>query len=125
MAKAVVNLASSAAMRRSQATASEKPAPAAGPGITASVGLGISCNQRLTSMRARRSVTLWSKDTLTGAPPAFLAKPFTSPPALKAAPLPVSTTRRTAGSLARRGSASDRASIISRENALRTWAGSW
>ena len=38
---AVVNLASSAAMRMSHAKASDSPAPAAAPGTTASVGLGI------------------------------------------------------------------------------------
>ena len=103
----------------SQAKASDKPAPAAGPGITASVGLGISCSQRLTSMRARKSVTLWSKVNVTGAPAAFLAKPFTSPPEQKAWPVPVSTTSRTAGSAAKRGRASASASIISRLKALR------
>ncbi len=43
----------SLAIRMSQAIASERPAPAAGPRTIAMVGLGISWSHRDVSMRAR------------------------------------------------------------------------
>jgi hypothetical protein len=57
LAKAVTRRADCAAMCRSQASASDRPAPAAGPFTMAIVGLGISCNSRDTSILPRKWVT--------------------------------------------------------------------
>ena len=101
-------------MRRSQASASAMPAPAAGPLTMAIVGFGISCSSREISIRPRNSATACSTLTSAGRSAMFL----TSPPAQKARPAPVRTTAPTPASPARRGNASDSASIIGRASAL-------
>jgi hypothetical protein len=102
-----------------QASASDNPAPAAGPGITASVGFAISCSKRLTSIRLRRSCTLSSKAATLCVPEDTAANRLTSPPAQNARPAPVNTTTRTPGSAARRGKAFFSPAIISGVSAFR------
>ena len=107
LAKAVVILAVSEAMRKSQASASDNPAPAAAPSIAAMVGLGISCSRRLTSIRSRKTL-ICSSSVPVLLRASFIA--FTSPPAQNAPPAPVRMTARTSGSSAAR----DNCSFISR-----------
>ena len=104
-------------MRRSQASARDKPAPAAAPGMAASVGLGISCSSRAVSIDRRNARTLPSSPVSANSAPSAIA--FTSPPAQKAPPAPVSTTAPTAGSLATRSSRESIASSIAVDMALR------
>ena len=97
-----------AAMRRSQASAKEKPAPAAGPFTMAMVGFGISCNKREISILPRKRCTASSMPNWV-APSAIL---LTSPPAQKPRPAPVNTTTAISGSAPSRGKASSRPSLM-------------
>src|SRR5712691_6836935 len=103
-------------MRRSQAMASDSPAPAAAPRTMAMVGLGISCSHREVSIFARRPCALSSIVSPPNSRPSAMA--LTSPPAQKPRPAPVSTTTPTSGSEARRSRETSMASSISPDMAL-------
>src|SRR5271169_2641459 len=94
-------------MRRSQASASDSPAPAAAPSIAAIVGLRISCSRRAASILPRKSA-IRSSVSVVSLPRAAIA--FTSPPTQNAPPAPVSITALTAGFVAARRVASTSAS---------------
>ena len=104
-------------MRRSQAIASERPAPAAAPRTMAIVGLGSSCSQRETSICERSAWAFSSSVVPPNSRPSAMA--LTSPPAQKPRPAPVRTMTPTSASSASRGSASSIASSISPDIALR------
>jgi hypothetical protein len=91
LAKAVVILTVSEATRRSQASAIERPAPAAAPSSCATTGFDISCRIRETSIARRRLVILASNGI--GVRPSAID--FTSPPTQKVPPAPLSRTART------------------------------
>ena len=111
----------SAAMRRSQASASDSPAPAAAPGSEAITGLGMRkirpavsrCESRWRWMRSS------SDRPMPRLPPVPAAMPFTSPPEQNAPPAPVSTMQRTSVAVSASRSAAARPRSISSESALR------
>ena len=117
LAKAVRMRAEVLAIRMSQASASDMPAPAATPFHMAMVGLGISCSRREHSMRLRSSSTPSSKLRI-GRWPA--ARAFMSPPAEKPRPAPVSTMQPISGSAAAASSATCRSRIMVRPRAFST-----
>src|SRR5439155_1161290 len=77
-ANAVAKRAVSPATRRSHASASDMPAPAAAPRTIAIVGFGISWSQRDTSIRERSACALSSRVVPPNSRPSAIA--FTSPP---------------------------------------------
>ena len=91
MAKAVVILQEALATRRSQASAIDRPAPAAAPSSCATTGFGIWCRMRETSMPWRRFAILASNGS--GARPSAID--LTSPPTQKVPPAPLISTART------------------------------
>src|SRR5262245_50297582 len=103
-------------MRRSQASAIERPAPAADPAIMATVGLRMSCSSRDTSTRWRSNSKRLSGVSLRPAPDAIA---LTSPPTQNVPPAPLSSTARTSGSLAARVAASTSRNPSSGLSALR------
>src|SRR6266699_4808418 len=103
-------------MRRSQASASDRPAPAAEPLIMANVGLRMSCSSRETSTRWRSNSKRRSNVSFWPAPDAIA---LTSPPTQNVPPSPFSSTARTSGSAAARVAASTSRSPSSGFSALR------
>src|ERR1700674_5637198 len=103
-------------MRRSQASARERPAPAAEPLIIATVGLRMSWSRRETSTRCRSNSKRRSGGSVCPAPDAIA---LTSPPTQKVPPAPFSSTARTSGSAAARVAASTSRSPSSGLSALR------
>jgi hypothetical protein len=117
LAKAVVNFSVSEAMRRSQASAIDMPAPARGPRTMAMVGLGISCSSLEISIFSRSALALpWIESSANSLPSAM---DLTSPPAQKPRPAPVITTQRTSGSAAKARALATSASSISPDSAFR------
>jgi hypothetical protein len=104
-------LAESAAIRRSQAQASDMPAPAAGPLTEAITGFSSERSARTFGLKVVRSRVAMS--------PASSRKAFKSWPTQNPRPAPVTTTARTAASRASL-SASRKPVCISASNAFRT-----
>src|SRR5215470_7937554 len=107
LTKAWANFAAVDAMRMSQASARFIPAPAAAPLTAAMTGLGAS--RSASTVRSRPGATFSISGR--GAPralPSFIA--FTSPPAQKPFPAPVTIMTRTSGSAAAAVTASCRSS---------------
>ena len=110
MANAVVIFAVSPTTRRSHASASDRPAPAAAPSTAATTGLLISCRMRDASMRPRSETMRSSR---LGALRFGSAMPRTSPPTQNVPPAPFSSTARTSGSSAARCAACSSPSVKS------------
>src|ERR1700739_2748619 len=85
-------------MRISQAMASASPAPTAGPGSAAMVGLRSAASAPVSSRcRSCRSATLSSNDMASFAWSRCAPMPLTLPPAQKALPAPVRSSTPTSG----------------------------
>ncbi len=109
-----------AMMRRSQAIASDRPAPAAAPGNDAIVGLGI----ENSFPDVARWLTRWrwiapSIVLSPTVPSPRAAMALTSPPPQKPLPAPVRTMHLTAGSSSAFASCSPSAAVICPDMALR------
>ena len=118
-AKALVKMAFEDMMRKSQASAIPKPAPAAAPGKDAIVGLGILYKRPEVARWYMRCRLMASSTVTVRAPSLRAAIAFTSPPAQKPLPPPVTTTQRTSELDSAYASCAANASSNSNVNALR------
>ena len=113
-------MAFEAMIRRSQASASESPAPAAAPGSAAIVGFGMLNSLPAVARWLTRWLWIaWSMETGWPEPVLRLSMPFTSPPAQNPLPAPVRTTTLTSGASSAQASWAASASFIGPLMALR------
>ena len=108
-----MNVAVSAAIRRSAARASENPPPAAAPCTLATTGAGSRCNPSVAAWKWSMSSPIAAAATLRSPPNIVM-----SPPATNAFPAPCNTTARTSSRDSRCSTTSRNARAIARSIAF-------